>query len=112
MGQVVVTIGGKTYRMACDAGQEDHLRALAERFDALMGQLRDSFDGVGDDRLTVMTGIMILDQLGDAEERLKTLEARPANGSAGREDGDADARVAEIASRVERLTERLRTLRH
>ena len=33
MAQVNVTISGKTYRMACDDGQEEHLTGLAERLD-------------------------------------------------------------------------------
>ena len=32
MAQVVVTIDGKAYRMACEEGQEAHLEGLAERF--------------------------------------------------------------------------------
>jgi len=31
MAQVNVTISGRTYRMACDDGEEDHLAQLAER---------------------------------------------------------------------------------
>ena len=30
MAQVNVTISGKTYRMACEDGQEDHLAGMAD----------------------------------------------------------------------------------
>ena len=29
MAQVAVTIGGRTYRLACNEGEEEHLEALA-----------------------------------------------------------------------------------
>ena len=43
MPQVSVTINGKTYRMACDEGQESHLVSLAEKLDSYVGQLKGSF---------------------------------------------------------------------
>ena len=41
MAQVTVTIDGKTYRMACDEGQEEHLIDLAQRFDRYVMHLKD-----------------------------------------------------------------------
>ncbi len=43
MSSVNVTINGKNYRMACEEGQEDHLRSLAEKLDSYVGQLKGSF---------------------------------------------------------------------
>jgi cell division protein ZapA len=63
MAQVTVSIDGKQYRMACDEGQEEHLIDLAERFDRYVSHLKDSFGEIGDQRLTVMAGIMVMDEL-------------------------------------------------
>ena len=56
MPQISVTIDGKTYRMACDEGQEDHLTDLAARFDRYVTHLKGSFGEIGDQRLTVVLG--------------------------------------------------------
>ena len=51
MSQVTVTIAGKTYRMACDDGQEEHLYGLASRLDAIINEIRGVFGEIGDQRL-------------------------------------------------------------
>ena len=68
MAQVTVTIDGKAYRMACDEGQEEHLIGLAQRFDRYVSHLKDSFGEIGDQRLTVMAGIMVMDELSEDAE--------------------------------------------
>ena len=71
MAQVTVTIDGRAYRMACDEGQEEHLIALASRFDRYVSHLKDSFGEIGDQRLTVMAGIMVLDELAEVQKRIE-----------------------------------------
>ena len=41
MAQVNIAIAGKSFRMACDDGQEPHLIGLAERVNAVIDQLRE-----------------------------------------------------------------------
>lgn len=75
MPHVVVNINGKPYRMACDEGQETHLQALGERLDGYVNDLKGSVGEIGDQRLTVMAGVMATDALVEAEERLAKMEA-------------------------------------
>ena len=75
MAQVTVTIDGRAYRMACDEGQEEHLIDLAERFDRYVMHLKDSFGEIGDQRLTVMAGIMVMDELSELNKRVKGMES-------------------------------------
>lgn len=75
MAQVTVTIDNKQYRMACDEGQEEHLIDLAERFDRYVAHLKDSFGEIGDQRLTVMAGIMVMDELSEMQKRIKGMES-------------------------------------
>ncbi len=67
MAQVTVMIDGKAYRMACEAGQEEHLTDLATRFDRYVGHLKSQFGEIGDLRLTVMSGIMVMDELSEPQ---------------------------------------------
>ena len=54
MAQVNVSINGRQYRMACEDGQEDHLRPLAKALEERIGTLRGQFGEIGDARLMVM----------------------------------------------------------
>jgi cell division protein ZapA len=74
MAQVTVTIDGKAYRMACEEGQEDHLTDLATRFDRYVSHLKEQFGEIGDLRITVMAGIMIMDEVSELGRRVSSLE--------------------------------------
>ncbi len=73
MPQVNITIAGRIYRMACGEGEEPHLSALAERLDDRIGRLRRDFGEIGDQRITVMAAITVLDDLSEAEMRIAVL---------------------------------------
>jgi cell division protein ZapA len=60
--------------MACEEGQEDHLTDLATRFDRYVGHLKDQFGEIGDLRITVMAGIMIMDEISELTRRVASLE--------------------------------------
>jgi len=75
MAQVTVTIDEKAYRMACEEGQEEHLEELARRFDRYVGHLKSQFGEIGDLRITVMAGIMVMDELNELQRRLRGIES-------------------------------------
>jgi cell division protein ZapA len=75
MAQVTVTIDGKAYRMACEEGQEEHLTDLATRFDRYVMHLKSQFGEIGDLRVTVMAGIMIMDEVAELTRRVSGLES-------------------------------------
>lgn len=116
MAQVNVTIAGKSFRMACDDGQEPHLIGLAQRVNAVIDQLRERFGEIGDQRLTVMAAITMADRSSESERRVKELEAEVAtlreahlSASAERmhhETGFAEA-IETAAARLEALAYRL-----
>lgn len=74
MPEVNVEINGRKYRMACEEGQQKHLIGLAERFNDHVEQLKGAVGEIGDNRLTVMAGIAVVDELAEAERRIKELE--------------------------------------
>ncbi len=116
MAQVNVTISGKTYRMACEDGQEEHLTGMADRLNASIDHLRERFGEIGDQRLTVMAAITLADQQSEAERRLHQIEAEIAGleearaAVVEREEG-LEARLASaiesVAARVEALAARV-----
>jgi cell division protein ZapA len=85
MSQVTVTIDGKAYRMACEEGQEAHLTELASQFDRYVGHLKGQFGEIGDLRITVMAGIMVMDEMAEINRRLAAAEAELAGFRDGRD---------------------------
>ena len=75
MSHINVTINGRQFRMACEEGQEVRLLKLAESFESRIQTLRGKFGEIGDARLTVMAALMTCDELVDAGNRVRTLEA-------------------------------------
>ncbi len=116
MAQVTVMIDGKAYRMACEEGQEPHLTELAGRFDRYVGHLKSQFGEIGDLRITVMAGIMIMDELSEVTRRMSALEAEVAALKSNRE-GSLQTQerneqvfvsaLSELATRIEGLTAKL-----
>lgn len=116
MAQVTVQIDGKAYRMACEEGQEDHLTDLAGRFDRYVTHLKSQFGEIGDLRITVMAGIMVMDELSDVSRRLKALETEVEHLSRSRDnmvsaseksDTLLVAALGELTSQINGITSKL-----
>ncbi len=112
MPQVNVEINGRKYRMACEEGQETHLLGLADRFNRHIDAFKGEFGEIGDNRLTVMAGIAVLDELADAERRIAQLQQDMAELTAAGEAITAEAeeleqrfakRLNEAARKVEAI---------
>lgn len=74
MPEVAVEINGRRYRMACEEGQEQHLLDLAARFNRYIDGFKGDFGEIGDNRLTVMAGIAITDELAEAKRQIESLK--------------------------------------
>lgn len=116
MAQVSVTIGGRTYRLACEPGQEERLGGLARAIEEKIDELRKSFGEVGDQRLVVMAALSVADEAAEAQQKLveaeaQNLELRRETASlrslALRQNEAASAAIAAMAARVDALTKAL-----
>jgi cell division protein ZapA len=74
LSRVMVTINGRRFRMACEQGQEAHIRRLAGDLDQRIGRLRGDFGEIGNTQLTVMAALTISDELVEMGGRLRALE--------------------------------------
>lgn len=109
MAQVTVTIAGRTYRMACGDGEEEHLTGLAAAYDAKIGELRKAFGEIGDMRLQVMAALTYVDDLAEARKRVAALETELAasRAAAARSDAAAEAVETRAAEAVGKAADRL-----
>ncbi len=109
MAQVTVEIDGKAYRMACDEGQEEHLEGLAARFDKYVTHLKSSFGEIGDQRLTVMAGIMVMDELAELQEKMRGMQGEVETLRKTRDDAliKADKNDAAVTGVLSGLADRI-----
>jgi cell division protein ZapA len=114
--QVNVTINGRQFRLACEEGQESHLRQLAKELDDRITGLRGQFGEIGDARLTVMVALMMADELSEAAKKVRQLEQDLAEvedartSTADRERATQAALVSALdatAERIESVTKKL-----
>lgn len=112
MAEVSVEINGRKYRMACEDGQETHLTSLATRFNRYIDEYKGAFGEIGDNRLTVMAGIAVVDELVEAERKLNALRAELESvtraGSAVAAESEAlearfAAKLGDVARRIESI---------
>jgi len=74
MGQVTITLNGRSYRLRCGDGEEQRLIALADHVRGKLTVLVQQFGQAGEDRLLLMSALLIADELWDAKARLQALE--------------------------------------
>ena len=105
MAQVDVIINERSYRIACDDGQDGHLLELAKYIDGRVQELVASVGQVGDARLLVMASLLIADEL---SETLSALNRREAAGDENSPTVEHVAQTMEsLADRIEHIAARL-----
>ena len=101
MALITLIVHGQDYEMACDDGQEDHLRKLAEYVEEKVQGLAQTAGQVGEKRMLVMASLLIADELFDAYRQIHGLSAQ------GERDGHAAAAIDSCAQRIEAIAARL-----
>ena len=83
MPLVNVMVNSRAYTIACDEGEEEHLRELAAHVDGKVKELLGSVGQVGEARLLLMAALLIADEHHDASTQLhlRTQELGTLSGS-------------------------------
>jgi cell division protein ZapA len=116
MPLVNVLVNGRAYTIACDDGEEDHVRELGNFVDKRVRELTGSVGHVGDTRLLLMAGLVIADELSDALTRLESRDkditglrsaVNEAKEAAAKHEDHAAEALEKAASQVEAIAARL-----
>ena len=75
MPLVNVMVNNRAYTIACDEGEEDHLKELAAHVDAKTREVLGSVGQVGDARLLLMAALLIADEHHDMSGQVATTGA-------------------------------------
>ena len=83
MPEVNVQIGGRSFLLQCNEGEEPHLHAAAKMLDAEAAVLQGQAGRLPESRMLLMAGLMLADRFKETEwdakssvERIKSLESQ------------------------------------
>jgi len=125
MGIVNISVYGRQYQVACDPGQEEHLRDLGFEIDERMRAMSRSMDGAGEHMILLLSSLMLADELRDVKQEVAYLQQQyqqiAAQAQAAQDLPQAsghDARLLEmeaamaetlqeVAMRIERIAEQI-----
>jgi len=116
MAEVTVDIAGRSYRLGCGEGEEEHLVNLATIIDGDARALSRQFGQMPEGRLMLMTALMVADRLTEIEGQTYDLEDRLARAEKqiGRRPRPDDAVLAEreaaLTQRVNELIDEVKSL--
>lgn len=79
MPHETITIGGKSFDVACQPGEEHYLRAAAAMLDTEATALIGQIGRLPETRMLLMAGLMLADKTAGAEDRVRQLESELAS---------------------------------
>jgi cell division protein ZapA len=71
MGHVTISVHGREYRMACREGEQKRVAELAAYIETRTAELRGGMKLVQDDKLFLMTALMVADELLETRDELQ-----------------------------------------
>lgn len=124
MPEVAVTIGGRTFDVACQDGEEHFLHSAAKLLDNEAQSLLDQIGRMPESRMLLMAGLLLADKTAGTEDRIKSLEKRigalqaeletakeallnPPTVEVARVPSEVTDTLAELAARAEAIADRV-----
>ncbi|WP_295314728.1 cell division protein ZapA [Roseobacter sp.] len=99
MPEVSIAIGGRTFEVACQEGEEHYLQTAARMLDDEAQVLSDQVGRMPEARMLLMAGLMLADKTASVEDRVAEVQAQLNE----REAEIADLRSAAAAAEPERV---------
>lgn len=99
MPQVEIVIGGRSFEVACQEGEEPFLRSAALMLDTEASSLSAHIGRMPEARMLLMAGLMLADKTAGLEDRVREADAKIEELNI--RVAEASARGAPVAERVE-----------
>jgi len=74
MPEVSISIGGRSFEVACQSGEEQYLQSAAKMLDGEASLLSNQIGRMPEARMLLMAGLMLADKTAGLEERLERAE--------------------------------------
>jgi cell division protein ZapA len=108
-GQVEILVNGRSYRVACDDGQEAHVARLGRYVDQKVQGLVQSVGQIGDARLLLMASLLVADELVDTDQALNAARNELATAPVG-DAGAPSPDEAVLARALDSLAQRIEAI--
>ncbi|PCD77690.1 cell division protein ZapA [Pseudothioclava arenosa] len=76
MPEITISIGGRNFSVACQAGEEHFLHAAAGMLDTEAQTLLSQIGRIPESRMLLMAGLMLADKTAGVEDQIRAAEAR------------------------------------
>lgn len=76
MPEVTITIGGRQFDVACQAGEEHYLHTAAKMLDDEAQVLSDQVGRMPEARMLLMAGLMLADKTANVEDQVAEVQAK------------------------------------
>ncbi|ASM71965.1 MULTISPECIES: cell division protein ZapA [Roseobacteraceae] len=76
MPEVIISIGGRQFEVACQEGEDTYLQAAAKMLDEEAKVLSDQVGRMPEARMLLMAGLMLADKTASVEDRVAEIQAR------------------------------------
>lgn len=100
MAELEIEIGGRSFSVACQEGEEPYLRAAAKILDTEAAVILGQIGRMPSDRMLLMAGLMLADKTAALEDDLRDAQAKVAA-----QDKALRSSEERLADRARRLTE-------
>ncbi len=78
MPQVEIIVGGRSFEVACQPGEEPFLKSAAELLDVEASTLSEQIGRMPEARMLLMAGLLLADKTAGLEDRLREAETKVA----------------------------------
>lgn len=106
MPTVEVVVNGRSHVVQCGEGEETRVKRLAAYIDRRIADLAKGQTQVGDARLMLMASLLVADELSDAFDEIKRLQAA-LDERGGDIERNAAAAVDRVAEQLEAIAAQL-----
>ena len=90
MPEVVITVGGRNFEVACQDGEQSFLQAAAATLDTEAQAMADQLGRIPEARMLLMAGLLLADKTSAVEDRVAALE---------QENAGLRAKISEVGSK-------------
>lgn len=94
MPEVEIQIGGRSFQVSCQEGEEHYLTSAAKMLDTEAAALAQQIGRLPEARMLLMAGLMLADKTAGVEDQLNELQGKLS---------DLEAKLAEKGAQLENL---------
>ncbi len=105
MAEVTITIGGRSFQVVCQEGQEEYLYSAAEMLDTEASKLDQAGSRITESRMLLMSGLMLADRTAALEDQVGSTGNSDTSSAVADERAKASRAETELAQAREEIAQ-------